>query len=156
MRLIDEGILELDNNHLNFIQNYRFGSPSAAAAEVLGMPSRGPALWRNAKGQTLAELLTALGRGVAKTSESDSQSERWNFERLQAAIKQQLDDRDVSVMNELFAWAKANKLRRWWGSGKDSGSCFFQADIKGAGRHTFAVWTSGLVMFQFQYYRRRR
>ena len=31
---------------------------------------------------------------------------------------------------------------------------FFQADIEDAGRHTFAVWTTGEIELQFPYYRK--
>ena len=96
----------------------------------------------------VAELVAALGIDNAQNSPSDAQSERWDINAIDS-IKQQLDDRDVQVMSELFAWAEVNKLRRWWGSGKGSGSCFFQADIEGAGRHTFTVWTSGSGGVQF-------
>jgi hypothetical protein len=76
------------------------------------------------------------------------------MQRFQEAVEQDHAGNDIAVMNELFAWAKANNLRRWWGSGKDSGSCFFQADIEDAGRHTFAVWTTGEIELQFPYYRK--
>jgi hypothetical protein len=101
----------------------------------------------------LGPVLLELGLEDPNLVIKKASEKSWNAERFQEAIAQKLDEPDVEVMNDLFAWAKAHKLRRWWGSGKDDGSCFFQADTDGAGRHTFAVWTYGRIELQFQHYR---
>ena len=55
-RLIEEGTLVQDRNHLKFIRDSEFTSPSAAAAVVHGGSANGLLAWKSMDGKTLKEL----------------------------------------------------------------------------------------------------
>jgi hypothetical protein len=55
-RLIGEGTLVEDNEHLRFTRDVEFGSPSAAATVVHGGSANGLIAWKNDAGKTLREL----------------------------------------------------------------------------------------------------
>jgi len=54
--LIQNGVLQLEEDHFRFTQDYAFSSPSAAAAVVLGRSANGRVEWKDARGRTLKEL----------------------------------------------------------------------------------------------------
>jgi predicted GIY-YIG superfamily endonuclease len=54
--LIDAGILVPEGEHYVFTQNYSFGSPSTAAAVVVGNSMNGWVTWKTKDGKTLDEL----------------------------------------------------------------------------------------------------
>lgn len=59
-QLIREGVLEERDNNLVFTEDYRFDSPSAAAAVVLGRAANGWQEWKHVcTGKTLDELIRA-------------------------------------------------------------------------------------------------
>ena len=64
-RLIDEGFLEEQNGQLRFIQDCTFGSPSGAAAAVLGRTSNGWVDWKHSDGRSLSQV-----KRVARSSGS--------------------------------------------------------------------------------------
>lgn len=54
--LISNGVLASVNNALVFTQDYEFGSPSTAAAVVIGKSANGRTMWKTASGKTLKEI----------------------------------------------------------------------------------------------------
>lgn len=54
--LVSKGILKPEKNHLLFIKDIEFGSPSTAAAVVKGGASNGLIAWKNSNGKPLKEL----------------------------------------------------------------------------------------------------
>jgi hypothetical protein len=55
-KLIDSGIITLRGNLYEFISDYLFNSPSAAAGAVLARRANGWIEWKNKEGKTLDEL----------------------------------------------------------------------------------------------------
>jgi hypothetical protein len=55
-KLIEDGILVQDGDHLMFIRDSEFSSPSAAAAVVHGGSANGLLAWKSMDGKTLKEL----------------------------------------------------------------------------------------------------
>ncbi|MCA0960203.1 GIY-YIG nuclease family protein [Muricauda ruestringensis] len=55
-RLIDQGILKLENNLFVFQKDYTFNSPSGAAVTVLARRANGWIEWKNKNGKTLDEI----------------------------------------------------------------------------------------------------
>ena len=60
-KLLDDKILTPDNGVLVFAEDFVFGSPSAAAAAVLGRRANGWIEWKDASGRTLGERKGAAG-----------------------------------------------------------------------------------------------
>ena len=54
--LIQNGVLQREEDHFRFTQDYAFSSPSAAAAVVLGRSANGRVEWKDARNRTLKEL----------------------------------------------------------------------------------------------------
>lgn len=54
--LIQNGVLQREDDHFHFTQDYAFSSPSAAAAVVLGRSANGRVEWKDARNRTLKEL----------------------------------------------------------------------------------------------------
>lgn len=55
-RLLAEGVLVDDGQGLRFTQDYRFDSPSGAAAAVMGRTANGWIEWKRSDGQTLSKV----------------------------------------------------------------------------------------------------
>lgn len=55
-KLLHNGVLEVDGNHLRFTQDYTLSSPSMASSIILGRNSNGRIEWKDANGKTLREL----------------------------------------------------------------------------------------------------
>ncbi len=55
-KLIDDNILVPENGILIFKEDFIFGSPSAAAAAVLGRRANGWTEWKNKDGKTIDEI----------------------------------------------------------------------------------------------------
>lgn len=55
-KLKADGALVPQGDHLVFTRTVEFASPSAAAAVVFGGTARGPSVWKDSSGKTLAEL----------------------------------------------------------------------------------------------------
>ena len=51
-----EGVIEMDDQHLVFLKDHLFGSPSAAGCVLIGRTTNGRTGWRNAKGQSINDL----------------------------------------------------------------------------------------------------
>lgn len=58
-QLLDRGVLAAEGDHLVFTQDFRFGSPSAAAGVVVGGSANGRRAWKDARGVTLKKLQAA-------------------------------------------------------------------------------------------------
>lgn len=58
-KLIEDGTLVQEDDHLVFIQDVEFGSPSAAATVVHGGSANGLLAWKDGEGRTLKELEAA-------------------------------------------------------------------------------------------------
>ncbi|WP_419193773.1 DUF4357 domain-containing protein [Novipirellula herctigrandis] len=54
--LISAGVMEQRDGHYYFTQDYLFGSPSTAAAVVLGRSANGWVEWKDKNGATLSEV----------------------------------------------------------------------------------------------------
>ncbi|WP_164103721.1 DUF4357 domain-containing protein [Candidatus Laterigemmans baculatus] len=73
-RLISEGVLKDEGAQLRFTRDYPFGSPSGAAAAVLGRSANGWTEWKLADGRTLSEAKrVARGQGEPMLSEAKRQ-----------------------------------------------------------------------------------
>lgn len=57
--LINNGVLTDAGETYRLIQDYTFNSPSAATTVLLGMPSNGRIMWKDASGRTLKEIQEA-------------------------------------------------------------------------------------------------
>jgi hypothetical protein len=55
-QLKDQGALKEKTDHLLFIKDIEFASPSAAAAVIHGGSANGLTAWKNKDGKTLKEL----------------------------------------------------------------------------------------------------
>jgi 5-methylcytosine-specific restriction enzyme B len=55
-RLLDDGVLEDHDGQYRFTQDYRFDSPSGAAAAVLGRTANGWREWKHSDGRSLSEV----------------------------------------------------------------------------------------------------
>ena len=55
-RLLSEGVLEESDGQYRFTQDYRFDSPSGAAAAVLGRTANGWREWKHSDGRSLSEV----------------------------------------------------------------------------------------------------
>jgi len=55
-RLLTNGVLEESNGQYRFTQDYRFDSPSGAAAAVLGRTANGWREWKHSDGRSLSEV----------------------------------------------------------------------------------------------------
>lgn len=73
-RLLAEGILEDQDGQLRFTKDYRFDSPSGAAAAVLGRTANGWVEWKHPDGRSLSEVKrVARASGEAMLSEAKRQ-----------------------------------------------------------------------------------
>lgn len=54
--LLSEGVVEEDGDHLRFVKDHLFDSPSGAAAAVLGRTANGWKEWKRPDGETLSEV----------------------------------------------------------------------------------------------------
>jgi hypothetical protein len=61
-KLTDRGVLIAEDGSLRFTQDYRFASPSAAAAVLVGGSANGRKAWRTHDGRTLREVQEAQTR----------------------------------------------------------------------------------------------
>lgn len=105
-RLISEGVLEEYGEHLRFTKDYRFDSPSGAAAAVLGRTANGWKEWKRADGKTLSKV-----KRVTREEESpllDEANRKQIIERHQQLqddgklrTKQQLDE-EYALFRERF------------------------------------------------------
>jgi len=70
-RLVNQGVLVADGNHLTFTQDYTFNSSSQAAAVLVGGNVAGPTYWKDDQGRTLKAIQdAAIGlSGIEKTEE---------------------------------------------------------------------------------------
>ncbi len=50
---LDKGVLVPDGDHLLFIQDFRFASPSTAAGVLVGSAANGRTAWKTSDGKTL-------------------------------------------------------------------------------------------------------
>lgn len=55
-QLIERGVLVADGNHLRFAQDYRFSSPSRAAAVLVGGSANGRKAWKTPTGEMLRDV----------------------------------------------------------------------------------------------------
>jgi uncharacterized protein with ParB-like and HNH nuclease domain len=55
-KLIEDGVLITRDGILEFMTDYEFDSPSAAAAIILGRAAAGPRLWRDISGRSMNEI----------------------------------------------------------------------------------------------------
>jgi hypothetical protein len=58
-QLLDRGVLEQSDDHLVFTQDYRFSSPSRAAAVLVGGSANGRKAWRTPAGRMLRDVQEA-------------------------------------------------------------------------------------------------
>lgn len=105
-RLISEGVVEEHGEHLRFVKDHLFDSPSGAAAAVLGRTANGWKEWKRADGQTLSKV-----KRVSRDDESpllDEANRKQIIERHEQLqnegklrTKQQLDE-EYSLFRERF------------------------------------------------------
>lgn len=105
-RLISEGVVEEDGEHLRFVKDHLFDSPSGAAAAVLGRTANGWKEWKRADGETLSRV-----KGVTRDDQTPLLSEAKRQEILERheqlenhgniRTKQQLD-KEYALFRERF------------------------------------------------------
>lgn len=64
-QLLERGVLATDGSHYVFTQDFRFNSPTMAAAALVGTRVNGRTAWRTCQGQTLKTIQTARGEGTS-------------------------------------------------------------------------------------------
>ena len=69
-QLVQTGGLVLQGEFYVFTKDVEFASPSAAAAVVMGGSAQGPAVWKNADGQSLKDLEVDSGEFPTMDGES--------------------------------------------------------------------------------------
>lgn len=60
-RLMQRGVLVAETDGLRFTQDYRFNSPTMAAAVLVGGNANGRVAWKTDRGQTLKSIQEARG-----------------------------------------------------------------------------------------------
>ena len=68
--LITSGVMQPQDDHYVFTQDYSFSSPSTAAAVVLGRSANGRVEWKDSSGRTLKSIQEqAIGQPLHETSD---------------------------------------------------------------------------------------
>jgi hypothetical protein len=67
----EKGVLVPEGDHQVFSQDYRFSSPTLAAAVVLGGIANGRTVWKDKDGRTLKEIQSAGTPGAAESSKGE-------------------------------------------------------------------------------------
>ncbi len=105
-RLISEGVVEEDGEHLRFAKDHLFDSPSGAAAAVLGRTANGWKEWKRADGEPLSKVKrvtreeqTPLLSGAKRLEILERHEQLENDGKLRT--KQQLD-KQYALFRERF------------------------------------------------------
>jgi hypothetical protein len=70
---------------------------------------------------------------------------KWNEEDFLIEMRRKFGDDSVKIVKQLLSWAMSNKIRLWWGEGKNVGSCYPVIDFPEGTRQIFSIWTDGRI-----------
>ena len=93
--------------------------------------------------------------GHSKTGIIKPPKKQWDEPSLLEAISKRYGIEAHNVASKLIAWGKKQNFRMWWGTGAQSGSCFFVKDYNDIPHSSFAIWTYGGIEIQFQHMKNR-
>jgi hypothetical protein len=105
-------------------------------------------------------LRTLVPRAIGQTAAAETRrrspgGHRWD----EASFLQELEEKrsagEARAARELIDWARAQRLRPWWGSGVIEGGFGPVLDHAGQQYYPFGIKTSGKVDISFQYMTRR-
>jgi hypothetical protein len=103
-------------------------------------------------------LKTLVPRVIGQTAEAQQkkssgsrETRQWDEPSFFSELEADRGSGETEVARRILQWAKAKKLRIWWGKGKQSGSFFPMLDHKGQPYFLFALWSYGRVEIQFQH-----
>ncbi|MCG3149432.1 MAG: hypothetical protein PCFJNLEI_02894 [Verrucomicrobiae bacterium] len=120
-------------------------------AEVLGVEIR------QYVGQGLKTLVPRVIGQTAEAQQKKSSGARenrqWDETSFLKVLEEERGQDEARVAAAILRWAKDQKLRVWWGKGKQAGSFFPMFDYKGDSHFLFSVWTYGRIEVQFQHMR---
>ena len=95
---------------------------------------------------------TLVPRVIGQTSKkSGSPGRQWDEPNFFKEVERRHGQDGCDVCRPILEWGKANELRIWWGTGKQTGSFYPMLDYQGESYETISVGTSGRVQVQFQY-----
>ena len=98
-------------------------------------------------------MKTLVPRVIGQTSEAEQKKRPEGRQWDEASFFQDLESRcgsnQAGAARKILDWAKANKLRIWWGKGSKDGSFYPMVDHGGVSQSTVSVWTYGRVGTQF-------
>lgn len=95
---------------------------------------------------------TLVPRVIGQTTKkSGPPGRQWDEPSFFEEVKRRHGQEGYDVCRRILEWARAKRLRIWWGRGKQNGSFFPVYGPTGEGHLTVGVWTSGGVETQFQH-----
>jgi hypothetical protein len=103
-------------------------------------------------GQGIKTLVPRIyGQNLNKTSEKVKREPKvWDENSVLKEVEEKCGEVCLSIMEQIYDWAKKNKLRFAYGSGSGYGSVFPMFDIKGNYYYTFVPRTNGRASFYFK------
>jgi hypothetical protein len=104
-------------------------------------------------GQGLTTLVPrVMGQTVeAERNKGKASVKQWDESGFFADLRQRRGDEEADAARVILEWAKAGRLRVWWGKGNKDGSFYPMLDFKGEPHWVVSVWTSGRAEIPFQW-----
>jgi hypothetical protein len=105
-----------------------------------------------------SEIKTLVPTVVGQTAEEQQRkagtrtSRQWDEASFFETLRQGRPAAEVEVARRFLKWATERKLRVWWGKGQQTGSFMPVLDLPSVSQQLFAVYSSGGVEIEFQYY----
>jgi hypothetical protein len=107
--------------------------------------------------QFVAEgLRTLVPRVFGQKEKGIPPSRQWDESSFFNELLNKRGSDEYEVAKKIFEWGEANKLRKWWGKGRISGSFCPIIDHEGIDFPLILVWTSGNIQIQFGVLKTRR
>jgi hypothetical protein len=88
---------------------------------------------------------------AAETRKGSRQKRQWDEASFLSELEAKRGPGEAQVARDLLEWARVQKLRIFWGSGKVDGSFQPVLDDGAQAYYPFGVWTNGRMKIQFQY-----
>lgn len=101
-------------------------------------------------------LKTLVPRVIGQTVEAErnkgkASEKQWDEASFFADLRQRRGDKEADAARGLLEWAKAGRLRVWWGKGSKDGSFYPMLDVKGEQHWVVSAWTNGRIEIPFQW-----